>query len=321
MATVQDRYNNWALEELRWATQVNKKVWLAWYNKGLQIFQKTILEYVSGKQNTSVTYADIEKDVDEYPLPVFDNEEHVEDFYSIVQLRVAYHNDKFWNPIYRVCKPIDFGDYNIRPALNKREKRTRTYKRHKLIDPSLPEDDKTNWVVDGSWNYVYEYVNVDVLDKEWNEIYDLKQQWGRQVGSPYVRNRISEVNPRYIFVPKYENWVYKSDIKIFPTPTKDIDRWLTLTYNFVQQPITELEAFWDNDHDPIDESTLNLPRYFFDAIEDYITFRLYQAENPEMAQRYYQQFQQTLNDNIYGLNKDKRPIEEDFANTSYFSHY
>jgi hypothetical protein len=58
------------------------------------------------------------------------------------------------------------------------------------------------------------------------------------------------------------------------------------------------------------ESTLNLPRYFFDAIEDYLTFRLYQAENPEMAQWYYQQFEKTMMDNIYGMNKDKRPIEE-----------
>ena len=36
-----------------------------------------------------------------------------------------------------------------------------------------------------------------------------------------------------------------------------------------------------------------------DAIEDYITFRLYQAENPEQAQWYYSQFDNTLHDNIY----------------------
>lgn len=68
-------------------------------------------------------------------------------------------------------------------------------------------------------------------------------------------------------------------------------------------------------------NNLNLPRYFLDAIDDYITFRLYQAENPEMAQWYYQQFENTLHDNIYGLNKDKRPVDEGFANTTYFSHY
>jgi hypothetical protein len=40
-----------------------------------------------------------------------------------------------------------------------------------------------------------------------------------------------------------------------------------------------------------------------------------------MAQWYYQQFEKTMMDNIYGMNKDKRPIEEWFANTTYFSHY
>jgi hypothetical protein len=49
----------------------------------------------------------------------------------------------------------------------------------------------------------------------------------------------------------------------------------------------------------MDIAKLNLPRYFLDAIDDYITFRLYQAENPEMAQWYYQQFENTLHDNIY----------------------
>ena len=78
------------------------------------------------------------------------------------------------------------------------------------------------------------------------------------------------------------------------------------------------DAFWD---DPIDIESLNIPRYFFDAIDDYLTFRLYQAENPELATYYKQQFIETLHDNIYWLNKDKRPVDEDFANTSYFSHY
>ena len=114
------------------------------------------------------------------------------------------------------------------------------------------------------------------------------------------------MHPRFTFVDK-------DHIKIFPTPTKNVENGIFLNYNYIQ------------DVDSITMSTtvdsLNLPWYFFDAIEDYITFRLYQAENPEMAQWYYQQFEQTLHDNIYGLNKDKRPIEEDFANTRYFSHY
>lgn len=274
MATIAERFDGWATEELRWSSQVNKKVWLAWYNKGLQIFQKTILEYVSGMQNTSVSYADIQKDVDEYSLPEFDSVYNIEDFYSIVQLRIAYHTGKHDTPIYRVCKPINMSDYNIRP-------------------------------------------NANIYDDDWN----LKVQWWQQVWKPFVWNRISELNPRYVFVPKKVGWVYKHYIKIFPTPTEDVENGFTLTYNFVQQPISYADAFPANLSNSIDEATLNLPRYFFDAIEDYITFRLYQAENPEMAQWYYQQFENTLKDNIYGLNKDKRPIEEDFANTSYFSHY
>lgn len=234
-----------------------------------------ILEYVSGKHSTSVTYLDIEKDKDEYQLPVFDWEEHVEDFYSIVQLRIAYHANKNWTPIYRVCKPIDFGDYNIAPALNKRD------------------DDK------------------------------LVERWWVQRWKPYIRDRVSEINPRFIFVPTIDKTTgkYSSSIKIFPTPTEDVDKWLTLTYNFMQQSVSFAQAFPTNLSNSLDLAKLNLPWYFFDAIEDYITFRLYQAENPEMAQWYYQQFEQTLHDNIYGLNKDKRPVEEWFANTSYFSHY
>lgn len=273
MWTIVQRFNGWATEELRWASQVNKSVWLSWYNKWLLIFQKALLEFVSGKQSTSVTFQDITKDVDQYRLPEYDSVNNIQDFYSIVQLRVAYHTDKNDNPIYRVCKPIDFWDYNISPLTNK-----------------------------------------------WNGN-DLEARWGVQKWWPYIWDRISEATPRYIFVPKLENWVWHNDIKIFPTPTEDVENWLTLTYNFIQQPISYAEAFPANDANSLDEWALNLPRYFFDAIEDYITFRLYQAENPEMAQRYYQQFEQTLHDNIYGLNKDKRPIEEGFADTRYFSHY
>lgn len=256
MATVQTRLNNWALEELRWATQVNNSVLLARYNKGLQIFQKTILEYVSWQQNVSSIVANIDKDISDYTLPLW--ESGIPDFYSIIQLRIAYHTDKNGSPLYRVCKPINLTDYNIRPTNN-------------------------------------EY-NSDTGK--------LEKQWWRQVWWPYNWWRISELHPRYMFISK-------NKIKIYPTPAEDIENWLSLNYNYIQQPIS-LNT---------NEDSLNLPRYFFDAIEDYMTFRLYQAENPEMAQWYYQQFQQTLNDNIYWMNKDKRPVEEGFANTTYFSHY
>lgn len=309
MATIQQMYNNWCKEELRSWGQVNQWVWLAWFNKWLLIFQKMILEYVSGKQSTSVVYDDIVADKDQYALPIFDEENHVEDFYSIVQLRVAYHKTKAGNPIYRVCKPIDFSEYNLAPALN-------TYKKHVLIDPT-GEYEKDNFLKEDG-KYVYEFVHEQEFNDQWKPLYKLVERGGRQRGEPFIWGRVSEVFPRYIFVPRLENGVYHNDIKIFPTPLKDVERGLTLTYNFVQQPIDETEAFSSNS---VELGTLNLPRYFFDAIEDYITFRLYQAENPEMAQWYYQQFESTLHDNIYGLNKDKRPVDENFANTTYFSHY
>lgn len=255
MTTVQTRLNNWALEELRGATQVNNNVLLAWYNKGLLIFQKMILEYLSWQHNVSSTVKNIQKDVSEYSFPM--SSSGLPDFYSIIQLRVAYKTDKNWMPLYRVCKPINLSDYNIRPT-----------------------------------NNVYDTNN------------KLVEQWWQQVWAPIIWWKISELEPRYMFVSR-------SHIKIYPTPTEDVENWLSLSYNYIPNAVT-LSTY---------EEDLNLPRYFFDAIEDYMTFRLYQAENPEMAQRYYQQFENTLHDNIYGLNKDKRPIEEGFANTSYFSHY
>ena len=257
MATIRNMYNNWCLEELRWTTQVNDDVWLAWFKKWFLIFQKMVLEYVSGMQNTSSVVQDIEKDQAVYKLPL--GEVGKPDFYSIIQLRIAYATDKYGNPLYRVCKPINLTDYNIRPTNN-------TY----------DENDK------------------------------LVAQWGRQKGSPIVWGRISRRNPRYVFVDK-------DHIKIFPTPTKDVDNWLFLNYNYIEDT--------DSITMSTDITSLNLPWYFLDAIEDYITFRLYQAENPETAQWYYQQFESTLHDNIYWLNKDKRPVEEWFANTTYFSHY
>ena len=243
MATIQNMYNNWCLEELRWTTQVNDDVWLAWFKKGMLTFQKMILEFVSAKQNTSAVVQYLEAWEAVYKLPL--NESWKPDFYSIIQLRVAYATDKNGNPIYRVCKPINLTDYNITP----------------------------------SW---------------------------RQHGEPMVWGRISKRNPKYIFVDK-------DHIKIFPTPTEDIDNGLSLNYNFMP----DIDGITMN----TDISTLNLPWYFLDAVDDYITFRLYQAENPEMAQWYYQQFENTLHDNIYWLNKDKRPIDEWFADLRYFYHY
>ena len=256
MATIQKMYENWCLEEVRWETQVNDKVRLAWFKKGLLTFQKMILEFVSAKQNTASIIKDIEKDVAVYDLPL--NEAGVPDFYSIIQLRVAYATDKLGNPLYRVCKPISLTDYNIRPTNN-------TYVGDKLV-----------------------------------------AQWWRQRWEPIVWWRISRRNPRYVFVDK-------NHIKIFPTPTKDVDNWIFLNYNYME----DIESITLNTN--IDN--LNLPWYFLDAIDDYITFRLYQAENPEMAQWYYQQFENTLHDNIYWLNKDKRPIDEWFADLRYFYHY
>lgn len=215
-----------------------------------------VLEYVSGMQNTSSVLQDVVKDQANYSLPLW--EAGKPDFYSIIQLRVAYDTDKNGNPIYRVCKPINLTDYNISPTNN-------TYDGDKLV-----------------------------------------AQWGRQKGSPMVWGRISRRNPKFVFVDK-------DTIKIFPTPTKDVENWIFLNYNYIE------DVDWMTMNTNV--SNLNLPWYFFDAIEDYVTFRLYQAENPEMAQWYYQQFENTLHDNIYGLNKDKRPIDEWFADLRYFYHY
>ncbi len=243
MATIRNMYNNWCLEELRGSTQVNEDVWMAWFKKWLLTFQKMILEFVSAKQNTSSVLGDIEEWESVYKLPLW--ESWKPDFYSIIQLRVAYATDKNGNPIYRVCKPISLTDYNITPT------------------------------------------------------------W-RQHGEPMIWGRISKRNPKYVFVDK-------DHIKIFPTPTQDVDNWIFLNYNYME----DVDSLSMNTN----INSLNLPWYFLDAIDDYITFRLYQAENPEMAQWYYQQFENTLHDNIYWLNKDKRPIDEWFADLRYFYHY
>lgn len=251
MATVKDRIDKWATAELRWEDQINYDVLVAWYNKGLHTFQKYLLEYASWLLNTSVRFSNIVKGQDEYPLPL--GLQNVQDFYSIIQLRVAYKVDKNGNPVYRICKPIDFGEYNINPLKN------------------YPQSG------------------------------DVKQQGWRQTWAPFIQNQISENTPRYIFISK-------DKIKIFPTPTQDVNMWLTLAYNFIEKDVTK----------NTNENDLNLPWYFFDAIDDYMTYQLYLKENPESAAIYLQTFQETLHDNIYWLNRDQRPTEEEFANLSYF---
>lgn len=251
MATVADRIASRATGEVRGATQINNSVLLKWYNKWLHLFQKYLLEYASWQLNTAVRFQNIQKGKDEYDLPL--NIQNVEDFYSIIQLRVAYKSDKRWNPIYKVCIPINFGDYNIQPLRN--------------------------------------------YPTEW----DVQVQWWQQVGWPHIWRRISMEYPRYVFVNK-------NKIKIFPTPIEDVGMGLSLAYNFMEKPVTLTT----------DEADLNLPRYFFDVIEDYLTYQLYLKENPELAEVYFQTFQTTLHDNIYWLNRDQRQTEEEFANLSYF---
>lgn len=254
MATVENRFDNWRIGEVRGEWQVNNNVLLRRYNKGLRIFQKYLLEYASGLLNTSVRFQNIVKGKDEYDLPLWI--QNVEDFYSIIQLRVAYKSDKYGKPLFRVCKPIDFWSYNIQPLKN------------------LPEGE----------------------DK-------VKVQWWRQVWWPMIWDKISMRSPRYVFIKK-------NKIKIFPTPIEDVSMWLSLAYNFIEKEVA-LDT---------DESTLNLPWYFFDAIDDYLTYQLYLKENPELADVYFQTFQTTLHDNIYWLNRDQRQSEEEFLDTFYFSH-
>ena len=237
MATVQQRINTWRQWELRGASQVNENVALIWYNKGLHIFQKYLLEYVANQLQISTKTQNITAGTDTYTLPTNTAVNGLTaDFYSIAQLRVAYKTDKNGYPVYRVCEPINIADYNIHP--------------------------KT----------------------------------GKSVGQPFIWSRISKFHPRYMFTGKNE-------IRIFPTPTENVTAGINLTFNYMTRDITLTT----------DETNLGVPNYFLDAIEDYLSYRLIQAENPELAQMYLQNFNQTLHDNIYGLNRDQRPVEEDFA--------
>ena len=86
----QSNVYNWCLEELS-ETQVNQ-VWLAWFNKEWLIFQKC-MEYVSMQY---IIYSRYNKDQATYTLPLW---ELKPDFYSIIQLRVAYATDKNGNII------------------------------------------------------------------------------------------------------------------------------------------------------------------------------------------------------------------------------
>lgn len=241
MATVESRLNKWKLSELRWASQGNDEVLLAWFNKWLQIYQKYLLEYVANTFHTTSIEVNTTANQNLYDFPF--GLSNLKDFYSITQLRVAYRTDKYGNPIYRVAQPINLTDYNI-------------------------------------------------LENGY-------QKW-----KPIIQSRISKLNPRYSFVGS-------DQFKIYPTPDEWITKGISLIFNYFLPEVginTNLDS-------------LDLPRYFLDAIDDYLTFRLYQAENPELAQTYYEQFRNTLFDNIYWLNRDKRPIEEWFADTRYFSHY
>lgn len=241
MATVESRLNKWKLSELRWASQANDEVLLAWFNKWLQIYQKYLLEYVANTFHTTSIEVNTTTNQNLYDFPF--GLSNLKDFYSITQLRVAYRTDKYGNPIYRVAQPINLTDYNI-------------------------------------------------LENGY-------QKW-----KPIIQSRISKLNPRYSFVGS-------DQFKIYPTPDEWITKGISLIFNYFLPEVginTNLDS-------------LDLPRYFLDAIDDYLTFRLYQAENPELAQTYYEQFRNTLFDNIYWLNRDKRPIEEWFADTRYFSHY
>ena len=135
--------------------------------------------------------------------------------------------------------------------------------------------------------------------------YNIKSKdWKTTYESPYLLRDISDMNTRYIVLNR-------DTIKIFPKPTENFTNWLSLSFNYWQWPLT-LNT---------NEDDINLPRYFLDVIDDYLTFRLMQAENPELSEQAYSIFTQTLHDNIYWLNRDQRPVEEEFANLYYFDRF
>lgn len=133
---------------------------------------------------------------------------------------------------------------------------------------------------------------------------------GHSIWEPMILRRISAHHPRYSFVSVYEDGKTQTHIKLYPTPKKSITGGISLTFNYVTEPVS-LNT---------NEDKIGLPRYFLDAVEDYLSYRLMQAENPELAGQYYQNFITTLHDNIYGMNRDKRPVEEEFADFYFFTH-
>lgn len=243
MGTVSNRIQKRRKKRLRGQSQINDSVVLLWYQEGLEKFEKELLDYASWKLNTSFRFQNITADTSDYTLPLWI--QNVEDFYSIIQLRVAYDVDKNWTPIYRICTPINIWDYN-----------------------TLPKTAENPWY---------------------------------QIGAPLLKHPISKMYPRYVFVNK-------NTIKIFPTPKKTITWWFQMVYNFIPKEV-ELTT---------DENILNLPRYFFDAIEDYMTYCLIENENPELAAPYLAAFNETVHNNIYWLNRDQRINEEEFANLAYY---
>ena len=240
---VSERIEQWRKFRVRWSSQVNENVVVLWYQRWLQIFEKELLDYASWKLNTVDRVLNIVANQNEYILPLWIN--NVEDFYSIINLQVAYKTDKNGIPVYHQCEPINIGDYTILP----------------------------------SWT---------------------NHPW-YQVWAPIIKNIISKKTPKYCFVNK-------NTIKIFPTPKENITAWFRMIYNFIPKEVALNTQ----------EDTLNLPRYFFDAIEDYMTYCLMEIEHPDLAAPYLAAFNETIHRNIYWLNRDQREIEENFANLAYY---
>ena len=133
---------------------------------------------------------------------------------------------------------------------------------------------------------------------------------GKSKWEPIIMRRIGKLSPRYSFITDKVGDKAVSKIRIYPTPTKAIAGGLSLTFNYIDRPLqinTDLDK-------------IQLPWYFMDAIEDYMTYKLMDIENPEIAMTYFQLFKETLHNNIYWLNRDQRPVEEEMADLSYYSH-
>lgn len=243
MGTVENRIDQWRKKNLRASTQINKSVVVLWYQEWLEKFEKELLDYASWKLNTSFRFQNITAGQSDYTLPLGVN--NVEDFYSIIQLRIAYGTDKNGTPIYRICTPINIWDYN-----------------------TLPKTSQHPWY---------------------------------QIGAPILKHPISKLHPRYVFVDK-------KTIKVFPTPDQNVTWWFQMVYNFIPKEVA-LDT---------NEETLNLPRYFFDAIEDYMSYCLIKHETPELAAQYLAEFENTVHQNIYWLNRDQRANEEEFAYLGYY---